>query len=514
MLYRAAALPVLALALLAGCPAGAPEIVVTPLSIDFGEVPVAEEASRLLTIENSGEASAVVSFALTPDTPFDISLDSALSIDAGDTRTLFVVTSPTGTGLSVGTLTLAWGDQLTEVDLSVTGTSSSTDADEDGYTADVDCDDDDPDVNPGADEICNGVDDDCEGGVDEDFDADGDDFTTCGDDGEPGTADDDCDDDDASANPGATEICDEVDNNCDGSTDEGFDGDKDGYTSCGGDCDDGNAAINPDAVEIPEDGIDQDCSGNDAVVCFYDGDNEGHGSPGTELTDPDGECGDNQATVGDDCDDAAPALNPSALEECDFFDNDCDGTVDRGGGALVLGSGDTARLGGWDLSGAPWTIELSVRLDEPTAIATALRADTGNLALTSEPAWTLDLQGAGAVGADAVTGAWTHLAVTFDGTAVRLFVDGEATLLSGVPAGGLADGEWILGAATDPFVGAIDEVRFWSVARTQEQLVEFACDTVGGDEADLVAWWPFGADADEALSGAPATLTGGAVVSQ
>ena len=436
------------------------------------------------------------------------------------------------------------------IPIGLVGCDHSIDRDRDDYPISTDCDDTDPDVHPFAAEIADdGIDQDCSGGdlVSCFYDGDGDGFgvgdtPTGGQDPSgactlPNLSDmgGDCDDGVATTFPGGTEVPDDgFDQDCSGADQvtcfadddgDGFgdpeqtmlsEGDCLGFDASahGTDCDDGNAAINPDAVEIPEDGIDQDCSGNDAVTCFYDGDNDGHGSPGTELTDPDGECGDNQATVGDDCDDAAPALNPSALEECDFFDNDCDGTVDRGGGALVLGSGDTARLGGWDLSGAPWTIELSVRLDEPTAIATALRADTGNLALTSEPAWTLDLQGAGAVGADAVTGAWTHLAVTFDGTAVRLFVDGEGTLLSGVPAGGLADGEWILGAATDPFVGAIDEVRFWSVARTQEQLVEFACDTVGGDEADLVAWWPFVADADEALSGAPATLTGGAVVSQ
>ena len=56
----------------------------------------------------------------------------------------------------------------------------SPDADGDGYTvADGDCDDGDPAVNPGASEVCNGFDDDCDGIIDEGFDADGDGVTTC-----------------------------------------------------------------------------------------------------------------------------------------------------------------------------------------------------------------------------------------------------------------------------------------------------------------------------------------------
>jgi len=42
--------------------------------------------------------------------------------------------------------------------------------------------------------------------------------------------------------------------------DEGFDRDGDGFTICGGDCNDNNADINPDATEIC-DGVDNDCDG-------------------------------------------------------------------------------------------------------------------------------------------------------------------------------------------------------------------------------------------------------------
>jgi len=82
----------------------------------------------------------------------------------------------------------------------------------------------------------------------------------------------DCNDNDAGIYPGAIEICDGVDNNCDGQIDEGslpIDADGDGYfgsDSCGTlaeDCDDLNANIYPGAPEIAYDGIDQDCNGSD-----------------------------------------------------------------------------------------------------------------------------------------------------------------------------------------------------------------------------------------------------------
>ena len=71
----------------------------------------------------------------------------------------------------------------------------------------------------------------------------------------------DCDDTNAAVNPGATEICNGIDDNCDGEIDEGFDADGDGYTTCGGDCDDGDPAVNPGAMEICND-IDDNCDGN------------------------------------------------------------------------------------------------------------------------------------------------------------------------------------------------------------------------------------------------------------
>ncbi len=175
--------------------------------------------------------------------------------------------------------------------------SPAHDADGDGYTADVDCDDDSFVVNPGADEICDGIDNDCDGLTDDDddgtdpdsqhtffADADGDGY---GDPASPQAAcairdglsetADDCDDAEAASHPGAEEVCDGIDNDCDGDTDDedtrlspasagqyyiDDDGDgfgrsgnprmlcepMEGYASVDGDCADLDPQTHPDAA--------------------------------------------------------------------------------------------------------------------------------------------------------------------------------------------------------------------------------------------------------------------------
>jgi hypothetical protein len=125
------------------------------------------------------------------------------------------------------------------------------DDDRDGVAiAGGDCDDLDATVRPGAPEEANAVDDDCDGLIDEGTswaDDDGDGWCEgplCTDGSSPG----DCDDSAALTWPGAAELLDWTDNDCDGLVDDGtvqYDDDRDGYTEQGGDCDDADPARSP-----------------------------------------------------------------------------------------------------------------------------------------------------------------------------------------------------------------------------------------------------------------------------
>ncbi|MBM4398264.1 MAG: putative metal-binding motif-containing protein, partial [Deltaproteobacteria bacterium] len=260
----------------------------------------------------------------------------------------------------------------------------------------VDCLDTDASVHPGAAEGCNGRDDDCDGATDEEgatgctlwyYDGDGDGA------GAPGQArclcaaaapwsaiaGNDCDDAQATVNPGATEACNGRDDDCDGAADEDGatgcvvrfrDGDGDhwgvssdsrcscaasgAYTATvGGDCNDASAAVSPAATEACNT-IDDDCDGSadeegatGCTILYWDNDSDSYGasanskclcSPRDKYT----------AAIGGDCNDGDATVSPGAAEACNNRDDDCNGATDGQSQACstACGSGTQSCSGG------------------------------------------------------------------------------------------------------------------------------------------------------------------------
>ncbi|MDG1483479.1 MAG: MopE-related protein [Myxococcota bacterium] len=110
----------------------------------------------------------------------------------------------------------------------------------------------------------------------------------------------------------------------------GIDGDDDGYTTEDGDCDDGDADISPDSLELC-DGIDNNCDGQideGVTTPFYedaDGDGFGDDDSSIEVC----EAPEGYSAVGGDCDDDQPEAYPGNIEYCDGIDNNCDGQIDE-----------------------------------------------------------------------------------------------------------------------------------------------------------------------------------------
>ena len=273
----------------------------------------------------------------------------------------------------------------------IDGTTGYRDSDGDGYGLateavelcaltdeysedDNDCNDRDASIHPGADEICNEIDDDCNDLIDDEVirgitfyrDSDGD---------EHGDADspviacslpagavashDDCNDTVASIHPGADEVCNEIDDDCDGTTDEDatdalsfyLDDDGDGWGNeadlvfdCSKpdgfvpardafDCDDTDIEVHPTADEYCND-IDDDCDelideegAIDGDLYFLDADLDGYGGTDRSETfcgDPDARWSDSD----DDCDDFDDDVSPSSEEVCNGYDDNCDGIID------------------------------------------------------------------------------------------------------------------------------------------------------------------------------------------
>ncbi len=201
-----------------------------------------------------------------------------------------------------------------------------TDDDGDGWSDENgDCNDRDPAISPSAAELCNGVDDNCNGLVDDDppghewlLDADGD--------GYGGLA--------------SVNACDP----------------PDGHVAVGGDCDDDDPRRHPGAEETCDDeDLDEDCDGladdqdpegaEGRQPWYIDADGDGHGSDGYVLVSCDQPSG--YVSSADDCDDLRSAVHPGQTEQCgNRLDDDCDQT-----------SNECRIIGETSLETAPWSVE-------------------------------------------------------------------------------------------------------------------------------------------------------------
>ncbi len=212
----------------------------------------------------------------------------------------------------------------------------------------TDCDDGVATIHPAAEEVCNLVDDDCDESIDDNAsdvytwyeDADGDSYGDSSATVEDCAAPDgyvavgeDCDDGTSAISPETVWYAD-----ADG---DGFGSSvaklvacdpPNGYVRVASDCDDSSVARHPGAAEVCN-GADDDCDGvmdgsnaTDAVTWYRDADGDSYGDPGIfgrSCAAPEG-----FVSIGDDCDDAAVSVNPGQIEVCDEQDNDCDGDQD------------------------------------------------------------------------------------------------------------------------------------------------------------------------------------------
>lgn len=472
---------------------------------------------------------------------------------------------------------------------SESGSACMTDSDDDGYgedtpadgvTAGTDCNDVDESISPAQTEVCDSQDNDCNGLTDAEdpgntdtetfyYDGDGDgyglDSTTVDACEEPSgytAMPGDCDDGDPTISPGATEICDLVDNDCDDLIDDDdssvdawttgntyyLDADEDGfghgtstYQSCqqpdgfvtnNTDCDDGDADINPAAEEMCDE-IDNDCDGDtdeadaiDAETYYLDADEDGDGNPDIGVNSCEAPSG--YVNVGNDCDDSDSYLNSLDADGDGYStcDEDCD---DEDSYLLFYctyfalqfdGSNDYVNLGQPStleaIKDGNFTIEAWVRpsgssrhtiivlgdeltgsknilkffIDSDGSVGTVIRGDSGTVRFSTA-----------SDGIYLTQDNWHHVAVVREyNSTVSLYVDGvlasSESDVAGmvVPSTTTADikigaYEYISGSFSEHFSGNIVDVRFWNLTKSTTDISTNMSSEVDHSASGLAAYY-------------------------
>jgi N-acetylneuraminic acid mutarotase len=108
------------------------------------------------------------------------------------------------------------------------------------------------------------------------------------------------------------------------------DDDEDGYSVCNADCDDSNASVHPGATEVCN-GVDDNCNGqiDDGLsrTLYRDADGDGYGDPTMTQFICDSPPG--WTLQAGDCNDTRASVHPGAPETCDGLDNNCNGSIDE-----------------------------------------------------------------------------------------------------------------------------------------------------------------------------------------